>query len=205
MHIDWKENPLATQVILTDREKEIYKLKVVLSEIRDTAYSAYFHLRTSEKEKKYYDPERAFKYLQRIVDSYGEDIGEDSHFEVYLGELSNGYHCGDCTCFAATCMKCLAEDKLGVDTLEGLRPHSIVKIDSAFRADKNRTIDDVIAVLKRYEPSRGGSSEQVFNDNRDRWIKEAEAAHDWLVRYKEEKFLKGPSECEMKIGLGADV
>lgn len=194
MIIEWNENPLNSRVLLDDQEKKVFKLLVERSEMIDDLYTAQFYLM---KDKDWYDPERAYDYL----DIFDEDCNVkdiDETVEMYLIDLERGFHIGDCTCFPMACTKCWAESLISIDTIEGLGKHPASKIKRAFGYklyDVPKPIDMVIESLNK--PSRWEDHAHIWKKREDfekhvpRWNKEGEHARNWLIRYKEEKLREG--------------
>lgn len=189
MKIMWNKNPLKTTVELTDAEKEVFRLKVRVSELEEAVGMAVFYLDPSESKAKYYRPEKAKLHLDRVQ---REDHEEDMDADL-LRELEGGYHCGDCTCVATPCLKCHAESVLGIDTTEGLEKHAAHHIDGAFGRDGERTIEEALDHLANYKPVRSGAwlnlPQEHFDANVETWKKQAQSAHKWLLRYRETKLL----------------
>jgi hypothetical protein len=187
MEILWNENPLKTSIDLDKNDIEIFRLKLRIEHLTESAYSAYFHLKNETSDA---DPTAAAKALSTLEELFGHDnsLSDDPpFFEVYLTELKKGYHCGDCTCVPASCAKCAAEEILGVNTIKGLGKHQARLIDSAFNNGANRTIDDVIDYLERYEPKNPGGQFAMSPEEIDKlmnaWRSQARSARDWLIQY----------------------
>ncbi len=187
MEISWHQNPLRTTIMLTDQEKELFRLKVIVAELEENVGSAAFHLATTGCEKAYYDPEKALRYL-----GYAQEVNVgDREYGLYLSELVQGVHIGDCTCFPASCAKCHAEYILGFSTISGLGKHAAHKIYGSFSID-GVNIHDVIRRLEEYEPVRSGAwlnmPEERFTQHLPRWKAEAQSAVTWLKAYRDEHF-----------------
>lgn len=196
------QNPLRTRVILTDQEKEIFRLKYKIEYLEDIIYGVRYRLKKDPNDvlncpnphmngKTYWELAK-----EEIPDGFGsnelhEHIMEYANY--YLNDLENGYHCGDCTCLPASCSKCHAEYLLGIDTIKGLGQHEASKINSYFTPHHNfdeRTITEVLDCLKHYEPVRSGDWEnypqEYFDSYVPRWKQEAKNAYEWLLNYKNE-------------------
>lgn len=187
MKIVWNKNPLKTTVELTEAEKEVFRLKVRVSEMEEAVGMAVFYLNPAESKSKYYSPQKAKLHLDRVQK---DDPEEDMYVEM-LRELEGGYHCGDCTCVATSCLKCHAESILGIDTTEGLEKHAAHFIDGAFGRDGERTIDEALDHLANHAPARSGAwlnlPQEQFDANVETWKKQAQSAHKWLLRYRDTK------------------
>lgn len=187
MEISWNQNPLRTTFSLTDQEKELFRLKVIAAELEENLASAEFHLSTSGRDKDYYDPQTALRYLGYAQEV---DVG-DRAYGLYLSELEDGTHAGDCTCFPASCAKCHAEYILGFSTISGLGKHAAHKIYGSFSV-AGVSIHEVIRQLEKYEPVRSGAwlnmPEEAFTQHLPRWKAEARSALAWLTTYRDEHF-----------------
>lgn len=97
-------------------------------------------------------------------------------------------HEGDCTCVPCACLKCQAEDWLGVDTTPGLGKHQAYNIAAAFGHGNERTLDEAIEALVDFDPEpspMGDGKLDLWNANLPRWREEARQAHVWLVAYRD--------------------
>ena len=188
MKIVWQENPLTTYFEFNDQDKELFRAKVQLHELREWVGMADFYLETKYDS---FSPEKAKHYTHKVWNDEGDFEDFEESYNLYLHELESGVtHIGDCTCFAASCLKCHAEGILGIDTIAGLGKHEGHKIFSAFETYK--TIDEVLEYLKDY-PNRlvmhknWEGKEESWKTHIPRWTKEAESAYKWLLNYKETK------------------
>lgn len=196
MKINWNQNPLKTTVELDEHEKKEFWYKIKIKMLKEKIYEANFYLK-----EQYLNIDKANVAVDTscFYDENGEnskdsklDLKVDQKFEDYVEELQ-GIHVGDCTCIPCTCMKCLAEMILGIDTIEGLRKHEAHYIDSAF--EKLDNIDEVIEYLKNYDADRIADNDskswkhknpELWASSVPRWNKEAREAAKWLTKYKEE-------------------
>jgi hypothetical protein len=184
MKITYKENPLDTVVELDEHEKKELWYKIKIDEMEDRLFMAHYYYNKeggADDVQYYLDPEYYCTDEKSPLDKRCDQM-----LEWFIEELK-GYHNGDCTCVPASCIKCHAERKLGIDTIEGLGKHSAHKIDHAFR--EHGTIDAVLESLKEFNPKIS----DVWKNNREgweehlpRWKQEAKHAYDWLLKYKEE-------------------
>jgi hypothetical protein len=193
MKINYNKNPLFTTIDLNETEKKELWYKIKIAEMEELLFSAAFAL----KEGQYFDLEEARRSVD--MDYYCTDekspLDErcDILLEHFLGELQSR-HVGDCTCVACSCSKCHAESFLDINTMKGLGKHSANKIDGAFGKDNEKTIDEAIASLANYEINPDNFKDPAweklggYEQYIPRWKAEAVAAHDWLVKYKNEHF-----------------
>lgn len=99
-----------------------------------------------------------------------------------------GRHCGDCIGIADYCIKCRAEDAVGLDTLDGLSQQEAAAINAAFK--KTGSLDGAIDALADWTPDPWDSCQhsekimQLWTDCLPRWRAEADAARTWLIRYR---------------------
>lgn len=145
MKTEYTQNPLEVRTILDEHEKKELWYKIKLGEYEDMLFMGHFYLIS-----EYKDIDKAIKELDPNYWCSDEktkfDETIDGLTEGYLKELA-GFHSGDCTCFAASCWKCIAENLVGVDTLPGLGKHLAYKIEEAFKETK--TCLEAIEILKK--------------------------------------------------------
>lgn len=212
MKIIWNKNPLRTVIELDDHDKEMLKLKIKVNQLEEDMGSASVLLdpknaswvmkpsakhpegRTleslvSEVLNDYLD--LSYMYSEGKYDGKGLDARVDEILAYYLDDLK-GPHFGDCVCFACSCTKCHAEELLGVDTIRGLGKYAAHKIEGAFGKNSERTIDEALEHLKNYEvtpPTEnldGWAKVGGWEKYVPRWTAEAKAAHEWLLKYRED-------------------
>jgi hypothetical protein len=186
MLIKYQPNPLNTIIELDAHDIEILRLKITISELEERIYSAGFHLEPGER----FSVETA--RLRLGADTLEEHLSKSvpEHLDLFVAEL-RGSHAGDCTCVPCSCMKCQAEELLGISTIEGLGKHPAHYMESAF-AD-GRDIDAAIAYLDDYRPSRTGvwlgHPQEEFDQHAPRWTREVKHAAAWLRRYRDDVYL----------------
>ncbi len=135
MKIIWNQNPLRTQILLDEHEKKEFWYKIKIEEMEHLLFGAHFYLIDG---KDYFDIDRARQeadpkyYMVDPPKKSGLDERVDELYQYFIGDLEDNSHCGDCTCFAASCSKCQAEHLLGIDTIKGLGKHEANKIQWAF-------------------------------------------------------------------------
>jgi hypothetical protein len=188
MRINWHANPIRTTVTLTEHERDVFLLKARLREHRDAIRSALFHLDPEKKKGRYYSVEWAVRYLNHAV---ADKEADDDNAVVMLEALQSGFHCGDCTCVSTMCERCMAEDILGIDTLEGLGQHQAAMINGAFGKDGERSIEEALAVLdrkvqtcSRREGWLAEVSDERFEEEVSKKRTQLGQARDWLAAYK---------------------
>ncbi len=195
MHIEWQLNPFETKVFLDDGDRKALRLAIRL----DAALSAISYRDLRDRAKTPEDAERYASYIQSYDDTaYDEDTAKiDERAAMYEEELQS-CHVGDCICFACSCMKCHAEDYLGISTISGLGQHEGSKIDSCFTdtstkpwSRKTLTAAEVIAELSK--PISRTKNEHWKNFTQEawdacipRWETERERALRWYQTYAQE-------------------
>lgn len=202
MEIIWNENPLKTQVVLTQHEKDIlwYKLKIDLLIDAMCAVELSLDKEFNENLKRsklgpdyVHTPEAMLAEVReelRYDYHGGEDTGEGSfnarvdEMHRYYVESLLGSHGGDCTCFCATCIKCDAEHKMGINTIEGLNKHAGHYVCLAFNR-RDCDLDKAIQNLEEFKPRKKFGSDDALQAQWSDW---AAAALTWLVKYREDHF-----------------
>jgi hypothetical protein len=190
MKINWNQNPLRTAIDVDDRDKQM-----ILLAIQNEEYSQILcglDLWLSGRVQK--DVPHSIEEVQKRISRWGEICNmniehEDVKMHVYELQSSHG---GDCTCWAMTCGKCMAESFLGIDTIKGLGKHEAHKIMGAFGEKGDRTIDEALEVLRTpydYEKrhlSWKNASPDEYAKHIPRWEAEKKRAIEWLEKYKED-------------------
>lgn len=179
MEILYNQNPLHTSIELNDMERMNLWHIIKAEELQERMYDAYFLL-TNER---FYDVNKAISRLDPnyYLSNDKPDIDKrvDELYDEYLSSLSEP-HCGDCTCVACSCIKCHAEDKIGVNTLQGLGQMSAYTIQMAFGGHYgNRTLPEALDILKNGDDS----DPQLAKQSTHRI-----AAFNWLLEYKDKHF-----------------
>ena len=163
MKIIYKENPLASHLILDDHDKEILKLKIKLDEMESIICIGEYYL---EKEE-------ADKAQKELNTEYVCDGGLDNYVnqihEILLQDAT-GEHVGDCTCVACSCSKCRLESLLEVDTIPKMSKYMGSVISGVFT--KVSTCAEAITLL-----------EERYQTNEHPHVKHA---LDWLKWYRDE-------------------
>lgn len=192
MKITYNENPLKTTVELDDHDKQVFWLKIKIEELQDRLFDVHFNLQPDD----YYDLDRARTYcdpVNYIQEDDAEKVAVDKRVDRLLESFTKelmGEHCGDCTRVACSCLKCRAEDILGVNTLAGLGELS--QIGGAF--GKGRGLVDALAYLKDHKISREKpagwtrSTQEEYEKYIPGWEAQQTRAYEYLRAYAEEHF-----------------
>lgn len=170
-HVSWAENPLVSPVRLTDAGYAQLKLGIAIDAI--SSQRACMSLAKQEKD---------WAWLDR--DDIGSDIGAYiEHTARIYREALLDCHCGDCTCVPATCMKCVAEETLGMpSTTLGLGKHAGHEVMCAFR-DGRTTVAEALDWLHR-DVQPASSWGPPVAAHLARWVKMRGDAIAWLVMYR---------------------
>jgi len=154
MKITLNQNPLHAVVELDEREIAALRQKLIIADLEDRLAEASFRL----TDGKYFNLELARKSTKlSFLDedgATGEHAQEIDRRLKYYVEALTEVHGGDCTCIPASCMKCHAEEMLGIDTAPYSK-HTGNSIQSAF-SKPGTTLDEAIEVLRTpIEPQKG--------------------------------------------------
>jgi hypothetical protein len=188
MNIIWAQNPLRTKVELNDLEIKLFSALYAKEHIEEALYSTYFSLKEGNIERALRRCEPSFLDGNEGKDRRREWI--EANIKIFLDSLGEA-HCGDCTCFAASCTKCYIEHELDIDTIAGLGKHEADYIQSAFRLGKKEGDEtpycaQAIEYLEdnppKIDPSKGWQEPHL-----ERWKGEHARALEWLKNYFEEK------------------
>lgn len=151
MNIIYTENPLCSRVELDAHEAQRFWDRIKIDEMEELLFDAHFHM----QDDAYHDMVAARRAVD--PDYYMSDDGPtklDQRVQVlydhYMSELVSS-HGGDCTCLPATCSKCHAESKLGIDTTKGLGKHAGSYLMGMFRGPEEKTCAQVIATMQANE------------------------------------------------------
>jgi hypothetical protein len=207
MKIIYTENPLASKILLTDIEKKELYYKVKINQMEELMSEAYFDITHHDWYNEKIKPrttEELLELLTKRLDTkyYYADENEDGkcgldkeverQLSYIIPALEDDVHGGDCTCVAASCIKCYAEQFAGVHTIKGLGKHEASKIGGYFREGKS--ILEVIEALRTYKvkPFSGEETKYWNKETHDyhtpRWEQEAVNAYEWLKKYQMEHF-----------------
>lgn len=183
MKIIWNPNPLCTTVDVDDVDRERMCMFLQNEAYTNLLCDITFELENKDKPPLSHEEilRRASKW-RKICDM------DETHSEIQALVTELQYsHGGDCTCWAASCMKCFAETALGINTIKGLGKHEASKIMDVF--EHGATIDDALAALdadKDYIKPDTWPASVGWEEYIPRWEAERVRAHAWLLNYKEE-------------------
>lgn len=198
MRIMWSSNPLKSKVILFKEEiKELYN-KVLIEEFDEILSSVRFSLDDENYDGKYFNVDRAKGRIKGYTREHVLERAREMTY-MYIEELQSS-HVGDCTCVPCTCMKCLAEELIGVDTIKDLGKHQGSYVQGAFMCEEGQpepTIEEAIEKLTNYKTTpydelpEDSQWRKMDRDYYESWIPQWEEHHksaaEWLVEYKKEK------------------
>lgn len=190
MKIIWNQNPLMSAVEVDEQDKRTLLLAIQNEEYVEILCS--LDMWMDGKIKK--DTPPTIEDIKGQVSKWGEICNMDiDHEDVQrMVDYLQSSHGGDCTCWPATCPKCMAESYLGIDTIKGLGKHEASNIMSAFGKDGDRTIDEAIDALKipyKYENRHKAWDKyprEEYEKHIPRWEAERARAIEWLEKYKQE-------------------
>ncbi len=196
MKITYTPNPLRSQVLLDDHDKEVFRLKIKVEELQNRMFSAHFSLTESAyfnvtDAQKHVDPTYYIQEDNEPPTKLEERV--DSMFNYYTEALLDT-HIGDCTCQPCSCLKCHAEGILGINTLAPYPgSHALSAINGAFA--KDRTLAEALVHLKtpisRERPEnwrKGNASQEDYEKHIPRWEADRARAYEYLENYAKEHF-----------------
>ena len=172
MKITYNKNPLNSTIELDSNEQKELWYKIKIKEMEELLYDAHFYL----TDEKYFNLEDAKKSVH--CDYYCKDEKSpldkrcDLLLECYLAELKSN-HWGDCTCSPSSCMKCIAEEFLGISTADA-KKHVLHTINSAFGKNNEKTIEEAIDSLANDKITKGEAwSTEQYEKHLPRWTEES--------------------------------
>jgi hypothetical protein len=168
MKITYTPNPLETIIELNDQEKELLRLKIKLEKYEDRIFEAHFYLTKRLADNDLIDvlpKETAIDEAVKLLDpgywcddlegreNYSRlDRRVDELLDHYIEELKST-HIGDCTAYPMSCSKCLAENMLGISSLDPYPgKHALHEINRAFNYRdgtewKQRSYEQVLEIV----------------------------------------------------------
>lgn len=189
MKINWNQNPLRTTVDVDENDRERILLYIQNEEYTDILCDLDLWIKGTIRK----DVPVTVEKIAEELSEWGQICNmktDDEQVNMHVAGLQHS-HGGDCTCFPATCFKCLAEESLGIDTIRGLGKHSAHKIYMIFNENPDLTLDEAIAKLEEpaeyIKPSTWPDG-VGYEHHIPRWKREREAAVKWLKQYREDHF-----------------
>lgn len=139
----YNQNPLATEVHLDDRAVELLKEKILVSMLEEIVSGSFYALTHD-----------GFFEARNRLQEYAYDDEPESEFRKQLTyrleesvQALKDIHHGDCVAAPTSCMKCHAEELLGIDTLPENHTKNIgSQLNHIF--DRVETIDEAISLAK---------------------------------------------------------
>lgn len=148
MKITYAQNPLATRIELNDQDRKLIRTCLEIDDLEDRIFMT---SRSLDIDSDTFNLIEARKRSDTsFMDGEAFEIREAGFTELvkfYEAELLS-VHYGDCTCFAASCAKCYAEQFLGIDTLGKAGKHMLYEIQRTFKNPKIKTCAQAIKHLK---------------------------------------------------------
>lgn len=192
MKITYNENPLLTTVELDAQDREIFWLKLKVDELGGRLFGVHFSLTCEphvdlEEAKRKADPK--YYYDEGDGEKTAIDKRVDRLLESFTEELL-GSHCGDCTSVACSCIKCIAEDILGIDTVKHFHGRVLHLIGGAF--GKGRSIGEALDYLENHKIDRQkpeswrNSTQEEYERHIPGWEEKQRKAYEGLRQYAKE-------------------
>jgi hypothetical protein len=183
--IVYTENPLAQKILIDEKEREILRLKIRVEDLEDKLCSISNIL---DSKKSEYEKLTESRQECNIFDSADKEKEYNAFIEKRLQEYDRELtreHGGDCTSIPCSCMKCHAENFLGVDSLGEISNSSAYRILDAFneRSGNCKTCEEAIIYLKEHPPLVNSE----YAAHRERWIADHQKAIEYLEKYQKEK------------------
>ena len=175
MKIIYGQNPLAAKVILTEAEKKELWYKIKITQLEDLVFNTYYYLQ---------DKNFNLVEAKQDIDSFVEDDTKefDKHVNLLhacmISSLTSS-HVGDCICLPCSCIKCQAEDMLGITTI-ALQPSRV----NAYIAEAFQHVDTLDAAILFLENQINVSASCLHKTDK-------KAALDYCNNYKNINFYNG--------------
>lgn len=145
MKIKYAQNPLYSSVTLSKLEKKIFVQSVELEYLSELYYDVYCTV--------LYDGD-----LKSIKESFSNEFINDQESyekmvqkraEMLMQEIIFGSsHFGDCVAHSCSCIKCIAESHLGIDTIAGMSKSLGCFLSNSKIIDDTTSIDKIIDEAK---------------------------------------------------------
>lgn len=210
MKIKYNQNPLRTEIILSEEEKREIWYKIKLEQLENNISYALMYLKEDSPKFSIEKAKDKLSYFDNTLNASRLKDGNTSYIDQYaterlemMVEALSDMHVGDCVCIPCSCVKCHAEYFLGIDTIDGLGKHHAEHILSAFGVlddnyEKDKTINEALDYLLNYFPDDYNSlseksrenwerygGEEFYNKSAVGWKNEVKYAYEWLLEYKQ--------------------
>lgn len=200
MEIIYQHNPLANKVILTDSEKKLLFWKYILS-TRVSDELSWLSFKIDDLKNNKIDPSSVEdpKYKKKLEDFLANPIDEihnkikeientvdnteynEEKIKCFVEELQST-HFGDCISECSSCLKCWAENELGIETMPNFPWQDNIGRSLYYAFNKQTTIDEAIEYLGSTEYNNSGFEQKYV----DSWIERDRKAKEYLIFYKKE-------------------
>lgn len=179
--IEWKPNPLRSIVSLTDAGRLRLQLGIAAELMSDVKASLSLAKSENDYPKWMNCLDSGFFYTPEVEDDSVDALRwlelESTRHEQWLSDI----HGGDCTCVPATCLKCYAESRLGISTINGLGKHEA----SGIGYENYPSVAAVIEHLQRPIAPTWGTPDE-WAPHMPRWQQERNNAIAWMMTYGKE-------------------
>jgi hypothetical protein len=177
MKIEYAQNPMASKIILDDADLNTLRDKCFVEAAEDLIASFYCDM-------KYRDMDIEDAYSKTFDSVEKQMRSEVNHYMDWLPDTATGQHVGDCTCVPSTCGRCMLENFLGIDTIEGLGKHEGAKISGYFNKHPDGTAKDCLEHMRNRTVE---ATEDWHKPHIERWKQELVNTIAWLEKYITEK------------------
>jgi len=166
MKVEYDENPLKSRVILDERDMIMLRNSIMVDELEDKLYDI---CRLGGPISYTEALDSVYEKVERVV-------------QYYLQALGGEIHCGDCTKVPSSCVKCHAEDAVGVNTLTDIRhPYYVTKAFS----DCRKTLEEAISYLRDNPAKHTWVGSEPYVES---WQKEQDITIEDLMKYQQLHF-----------------
>lgn len=189
MKISYRPNPLRTIVEVDPHDRQLMVLRLQVEHLEDLLTGVQIRLQEG--------------HTLFSVEAARQEAARVDHHEMWAAETVGQLilalqdeHEGDCTCTPCSCLKCHAEELLGIRTIAGLGKHRAYQIRAAFTGeeDSREGLTRALAKLDNYAPIRQGGwldrPAEEWEAHLPRWREEAQEAASWLRGYRDVHFAR---------------
>ena len=188
MKISWNPNPFFSTLELDDRDEQLLLVAYQNEEYAQLLIELDWGFTGKYGSRELFtsldQPAKIIEKWQSIC-NLEVSSPEIQRYIAFAGDM----HMGDCICVPCTCVRCLAEEMLGVSTLEGLGKHLAHKVYGAFGTQTciNAALDNLLKpyTYEKRSPGYDNYTRESYEGLCTRWNKERKQAHIWLSNYKQ--------------------